>query len=86
MKNRSAPSWPPRLLGVDEAAYFCGVSPSTIRDWHQAGILRVVRVPGVAVRGRGGHIVVRPQDRPMARLLFDRYDLNRFVNRLKEAE
>jgi hypothetical protein len=54
-----------RLLDVDAAATYLGVSPWTIRDLEAAGTLKRVRVPL-----RGGEL---------RKLLFDRADLDRLI-------
>jgi hypothetical protein len=60
----------PRLLDVQAAADYLSVSVWTIRDLEAAGELQRVRLP------LSGHREVR-------RLLFDRLDLDRLVERSK---
>jgi excisionase family DNA binding protein len=62
----------PRLLDVEAAAVYLSVSPWTIRDLVAAGELHRVRLPV------GGQREVR-------RLLLDRRDLDRLVDRSREA-
>jgi hypothetical protein len=62
----------PRLLDVDAAAAYLGVSPWTIRDLDGAGVLPRVRVP-------------LPSGAELRRLLFDREDLDRLVAVWKDA-
>jgi hypothetical protein len=40
----------PRLLGVEAAAHYCGVSPWTVREWLRAGVIRRVPVPARVLR------------------------------------
>jgi hypothetical protein len=61
----------PRLLSVNKAAVYLGVSPWTIRDMHAAGRLQRVRLP---LAGR----------EELRRLLFDRLDLDRLVEAAKQ--
>ena len=58
-----------RLLDVDAAAAYLGVSPWTIRDLEAAGTLKRVRVP---LRGN-----------ELRKLLFDRADLDRLIEMWK---
>lgn len=64
-----AETWLPRLLDVEGAAAYLSVSTWTIRDLESAGELRRVRLP---LTGRD-----------VRRLLFDRADLDRLVDRAK---
>src|SRR5262245_40785146 len=61
----------PRLLDVDAAAAYLGVSQWTIRDLDAAGHLRRVRLP-------------LPGGKELRRLLFDRSDLDRLIERSKD--
>lgn len=65
------PAAPPRLLDVEAAARYLGVSPWTIRDLEAAGTLTRVRVP---LSGR----------RELRKLLFDRADRDRLIDLWKE--
>ena len=65
-------SIPPRLLDVEGAAAYLSVSSWTVRDLHAAGKLSRVRLPLAG-------------DRECRRLLFDRVDLDRLVERSKES-
>ena len=71
-------AWP-RLLDARLAAAYLGVGASTIRDYANAGLLKPVRLPGSRIRD-GKTTVARPQDRRLVKLLFDRQDLDAFVN------
>jgi Helix-turn-helix domain len=62
----------PRLLDLEAAARYLGVSPWTVRDLEAAGVLRRVRVPL-----SGG--------RELRKLLFDKADLDRLIEAWKEA-
>jgi hypothetical protein len=63
---------PSRLLDVDAAASYLGISPWAIRDLLASGRLARVRLP---LEG----------DRELRRLLFDVRDLDVLVDRSKEA-
>lgn len=75
-------TWP-RLLDVHLAAAYLGVGASTIRDYTSAGLLQPVELPGSHLR-RGKATIARPQDRNLVKLLFDRKDLDSFVDQRKE--
>ena len=60
----------PRLLDLGATAAYLGVSPWTVRDLAAAGTLKRVRVP---VAGGGD----------LRKLLFDRHDLDSFVEAWK---
>jgi hypothetical protein len=62
----------PRLLDLDAAATYLGVSPWTVRDLEAAGVLPRVRVP-------------LPSGRELRKLLFDKADLDRLIEAWKEA-
>jgi hypothetical protein len=61
----------PRLLDVDAAAVYLGVSAWTIRDLDARGVLPRVRVP-------------LPNGGELRRLLFDRADLDRLIDLWKD--
>jgi hypothetical protein len=63
---------PCRLLDLDAAAGYLGVSPWTVRDLEAAGVLRRVRVP-------------LPGGRELRKLLFDKADLDRLIEAWKET-
>ena len=63
---------PPRLLEVDDAAAYLGVSSWTVRDLEAAGTLRRVSIPA-----EGG--------RDLRRVLFDRNDLDRLIEAWKSV-
>ncbi len=60
-----------RLLDLPATGTYLGVSGWTVRDLEAAGILRRVRIP----QARGGEL---------RKLLFDREDLDRLIERWKE--
>jgi hypothetical protein len=68
--TETAPPQCARLLDVHSAAKYLGVSMWTIRDLEAAGALQRVRLP---LTGQ----------REVRRLLFDRLDLDRLVDRSK---
>jgi hypothetical protein len=61
-----------RLLDLDAAATYLGVSSCTILGLEAAGVLPRVRVP-------------LPGGRELRKLLFDKADLDRLIERWKEA-
>jgi excisionase family DNA binding protein len=67
----SVTACPPRLLDVDAAAAYLGVSSWTVRDLDAAGVLPRVRVP-------------LPNGGELRRLLFDRADLDRLIDVWKD--
>lgn len=62
----------PRLLDLEGAAEYLGLSTWTVRDLEWKGVLPRVRLPN----GKGGEI---------RKLLFDVRDLDRLVDRSKDA-
>jgi hypothetical protein len=68
----SALPLPPRLLDLEAAARYLGVSPWTLRELEWKGVLRRVRVP-------------LPDGGELRKLLFDRVDLDRLIDAWKEA-
>ena len=62
----------PRLLSLEGAAEYLGLSTWTVRDLEWKGVLPRVRLPN----GEGGEI---------RKLLFDVRDLDRLVDRSKDA-
>ena len=61
---------PPRLLSLEDAATYLGVSPWTVRDLEHAGTLTRVRIP-------------LPRQGELRKLLFDRADLDRLIEAWK---
>lgn len=64
MSHTSAPI--PRLLGIEDAARYLGISPWTVRDLVAGGQLRPVRLSLTA-------------GKPVRRLLFDRVQVDLLV-------
>lgn len=62
----------PRLLDLEAAALYLGVSSWTVRDLEAAGTLRRVRVP-------------LPNGGELRKLLFDRQDLDLLIERWKDG-
>ena len=62
----------PRLLDLEAAATYLGVSPWAIRDLEAAGVLPRVRVP-------------LPGGWELRKLLYDKADLDRLIDAWKEA-
>jgi hypothetical protein len=61
-----------RLLDLEAAATYLGVSPWTVRDLEAAGVLMRVRVP-------------LPGGRELRKLLFDKADLDRLIEVWKDS-
>ncbi len=61
----------PRLMSLEQAALYLGVSPWTVRDLEAAGVLSRVRIP---LKNNG----------ELRKLLFDREDLDRLIEGWKE--
>ena len=62
----------PRLLSLEDAARYLGVSPWTVRELEWSGVLPRVRIPF----GNG---------KELRKLLFDREDLDRLIDRWKDS-
>ena len=62
----------PRLLDLHTAAAYLGVSAWTVRDLEAAGVVPRVRIP-------------LPNAGELRKLLFDRADLDRLIDRWKDA-
>jgi len=60
-----------RLLELDAAAAYLGLSVWTVRDLDAAGVLRRVRIP-------------RPNGGELRKVLYDRADLDRLIDAWKE--
>ncbi|MCZ6550958.1 MAG: helix-turn-helix domain-containing protein [candidate division NC10 bacterium] len=56
----------PRLLSLDDAARYLGVSPWTVRDLEAAAVLKRVRIP-------------LPNGGELRKILFDREDLDHLI-------
>jgi hypothetical protein len=61
----------PRLLSLEQAALYLGVSPRTVRDLETAGTLKLVRVP-------------LPSGGELRKLLFDRIELDHLIEAWKD--
>jgi Helix-turn-helix domain len=61
----------PRLFDLEQAATYLGLSPWTVRDLEAKGVLPRVRVP-------------LPGGGELRKLLFDKADLDRLIERWKE--
>ncbi len=73
----------PRLLDLHLAATYLSISESTVRDYVAEGLLVPVPLPGSTLRDRRGKIVSRAGQRRIAKLLFAKEDLDRFVDERK---
>jgi hypothetical protein len=63
---------PCRLLDLESAAAYLGVSAWTVRDLEAAGVLKRVRVP-------------LPDGKDLRKLLFDKADIDRLIELWKES-
>jgi hypothetical protein len=63
---------PCRLLDLEAAAAYLGVSTWTVRDLEAAGVVKRVRVP-------------LPDGRDLRKLLFDKTDLDRLIELWKDS-
>jgi excisionase family DNA binding protein len=78
-RESSAPGWP-RLLSLEEAARYLGVSPWTARELVNAGSIPVTPIP----RPQTARMHRRqPVHDSLRRLLIDRCDLDRLVETWK---
>lgn len=73
-----------RLLSLQEAAAYLGVSYWTVRDYVQAGLLPRVALPCANRRVKGGVVIRRAGEESARRILVDRRDLDRLIERNKE--
>jgi len=83
---------PPRLLDLQAAADYLGVSVWSIRDLEAAGTVRRVRVPMPMKRARVRRtdgtferVRVPTPDGELRKLLFDREDLDALIARWKDG-
>jgi hypothetical protein len=78
-RTSAAPGWP-RLLSLEEAARYIGVSPWTARELVNAGSIPVTSIP----RPQTARMHRRqPVHDSLRRLLIDRCDLDRLVETWK---
>jgi hypothetical protein len=75
------PPLPPRLLDINATAAYLGLSIWTIRCYMQDGFLKPVRLPSVRQNTDGG----RRRGENGRRLLFDRVDLDAFIESRRGA-
>jgi hypothetical protein len=81
--NKSAlPAWP-RLLDLELIAGYCSVGRRTVEDWIREGLLEPVPMPGSTLRDKAGNIVARAGQRRIAKILIDREDLDRLIDKRK---
>jgi hypothetical protein len=83
VKSENLPDCWPRLLDIHRAAQYLSLGEATIRDYTAAKILQPVHMPGSLIRDGNGEVIARPGDRRMVKFLFDKNDLDAFVDRLK---
>lgn len=69
----------PRLWNVERTAAYLGVSPWTVRAYVANGFLRPVKLPSVRQTDDHG----RPCGENNRRYLFDRVDLDAFIEKQK---
>jgi hypothetical protein len=85
MDNQAMPAWP-RLLDVESAAAYLSIGVQSLRDYVSDNLLIPVRLPGACLREKNGTIITRPSQRRMNKLLFDKADLDRFIEECKSRE
>lgn len=89
-ESSALPGWP-RLMSVELAAAYVGLSRWMLEQYIADGTLRVIHPPrprtAKAYRARPtrGRKASRPTGDQLRRTLFDRADLDDFVNRIKGA-
>lgn len=74
-----------RLLSMEQAAEYVGLSYWTIRDYVAASILPTVKLPCAQRRAKGGKIMRKAGDISARRILIDRRDLDELIERSKEV-
>ena len=74
-----------RLLNLNDAAVYLGVSYWTVRDYVQEGILPQVKLPCARRRAKGGAVIRRAGDVDARRILVDIVDLDALIARSKES-
>ena len=74
----ASPAIVPRLLTVDQAAFYLGLGPDTVRELVTRGVLRRVRIPAPSTAKRGGSEV--------RKILLDRQDLDAQITAWRERE
>jgi predicted site-specific integrase-resolvase len=65
------------------AAQYLSVGESTIRDYLDDGLLRVVPLPGSTLRDRNGTVKVHAKNHKIAKILIDKTDLDAFIEARK---
>ena len=71
------------MLNIHLAAVYLSVGESTIRDYVADKILRAVELPGSTIRDQSGRVIAHAKARRIAKLLFDREDLDAFIDQMK---
>jgi hypothetical protein len=77
-------TWP-RLLDIHLASAYLSVGEATIRDYVTDRVLQPIGLPGSILRDRSGRVIAHAGARKIAKLLFDRHDLDVFIERMKET-
>ncbi len=72
MAQQASVHLPCRLLSLEQAAHYLGVSSWTVRELEWSGVLPRIRIP----LGNG---------KELRKLLFDREDLDRLIDRWKDS-
>ncbi len=78
-------TWP-RLLDIHLAAAYLSVGEQSVRDYIADGILTPVKLPGAKIRGENKTVIARPRQRTMNKLLIDREDCDKLIERLKAEQ
>jgi hypothetical protein len=72
-----------RLLSLNQAAEYTGLSYWTLRDYVLDGILPMVKLPGGRQKNRRGIVTKKAGDTSNRKILIDREDLDRLIARSK---
>lgn len=92
--SRSEVAIPPRLLTLKQGAVYCACSYWTLRDLVLNGTVPAVRIPSGRINSGRKHGAKRPSRvlvpatdsrvKTLRRVLVDRFDLDRLIERWKE--
>lgn len=72
-----------RLMTLNQAAEYSGVSYWLLRDYCLDGILPIVRLPGSRLKGKKG-IKAHSTEHTMRKIMIDREDLDNLIEECKD--
>jgi excisionase family DNA binding protein len=73
-----------RLMSLQDAAAYMGISYWSLREFVADGVLPAVRLPGTRIRAKGGKVVRHASAKTsMRRVLVDRRDLDALIEQCK---